>query len=69
MKQCAWHWCSVRKHVIVFDGGLVAVHPNMQGHTGATMSMGSSSVFSGSGKPKLVTQSSTENEMVGVYDT
>ena len=45
-----------------------AVHPDMRGHTGATMSMGNGSVFSGSWKQKLVTQSSTESEVVGVYD-
>ena len=40
----------------------------MRGHTGATMSMGNGSVFSGSWKQKLVTWSSTESEVVGVYD-
>ena len=60
--------------VNVFIGGLMcrllfAKHPNMCRHTGATMSMGSGSVFSGSWKQKLVTCSSTESEMVGVYDT
>ena len=45
-----------------------AVHPDMRGHTGATMSMGKGSVFSGSWKQKLVTRSSTESEVVGVYD-
>ena len=44
-----------------------AVHPDMRGHTGATMSMGNGSVFSGSWKQKLVTRSSTESEVVGVY--
>ena len=45
-----------------------AVHPDMRGHTGATMSMGKGSVFSGSWKQKLITRSSTESEVVGVYD-
>ena len=45
-----------------------AVHPDIRGHTGATMSMGNGSVFSGSWKQKLVTRSSTESEVVGVYD-
>ena len=45
-----------------------AVHPDMQGHTGATMSMGNGLVFSGSWKQKLVTRSSTESEVVGIYD-
>ena len=45
-----------------------AVHPDMRGHTGATMSLGNRSVFSGSWKQKLVTRSSTESEVVGVFD-
>ena len=45
-----------------------AVHPNMRGHTGATMSMGNGSIFSGSWKQKMVTRSSTESEVVGVHD-
>ena len=45
-----------------------AVHPDMRGHTGATMSLGNGSVFSGSWKQKLVTRSSTESEVVGVFD-
>ena len=40
----------------------------MRGHTGATMSMGNGSIFSGSWKQKLITRSSTESEVVGVYD-
>ena len=45
-----------------------AVHPDMRGHTGATMSLGNGSVFSGLWKQKLVTRSSTESEVVGVFD-
>ena len=45
-----------------------AVHPDMRGHTGATMSMGNGSVLSSSLKQKLVTRSSTESEVVGVFD-
>ena len=45
-----------------------AIHPDMRGHTGATMFMGKGSVFCGSWKQKLVTWSSTESEVVGVYD-
>ena len=45
-----------------------AVHPNMRGHTGATMSMGNGSIYSGSWKQKMVTRSSTESEVVGVHD-
>jgi hypothetical protein len=45
-----------------------AVHPDMKGHTGATMSMGHGSIYASSTKQKLVTRSSTECEVVGVYD-
>ena len=45
-----------------------AVHPDMRVHMGATMSLGNGSVFSGSWKQKLVTRSSTESEVVGVFD-
>ena len=44
-----------------------AVHTDMQGHTGATMTTGHGSVFSGTWKQKLVTHSSTKSEVVGVY--
>ena len=44
------------------------VHPDMKGHTGCTMSLGSGSAYSSSSKQKLVTRSSTECELVGVYD-
>ena len=40
----------------------------MKGHTGATLSMGSGSVYSSSAKQKLVTRSSTKSEVVGVHD-
>jgi hypothetical protein len=45
-----------------------AVHDNMRGHTGGTMMMGSGSVFSTSSKQKMVARSSTECEIIGVYD-
>ena len=45
-----------------------AVHLNMHGHTGATMTMGNGSVYSGSWKQKMVMRSSTESEVVGGYD-
>jgi hypothetical protein len=45
-----------------------AVHDNMKGHTGGTMSMGNGSIYSTSTKQKLVARSSTEAEIVGVYD-
>ena len=45
-----------------------AVHPNMKGHTRATMSMGTGSPYSASLKQKLVSRSSTESELIGVHD-
>jgi hypothetical protein len=44
------------------------VHNDMKGHTGGTLCMGERSVYSTSSKQKMVTRSSTECEMVGVYD-
>ena len=40
----------------------------MKGHTGAALSLGKGGVCSGSWKQKLVARSSTESELVGVYD-
>jgi hypothetical protein len=45
-----------------------AVHPSMKGHTGGKMSMGKGSVYSTSRSQKGPTRSSTECELVGVYD-
>jgi hypothetical protein len=45
-----------------------ATHDDMKGHTGGTLSMGKGSVYSTSTKQKLVSRSSTEAEIVGVYD-
>eukprot|EP00934_Nitzschia_sp_Nitz4_P008987 Nitzschia sp. Nitz4//scaffold353_size16344//11151//16190//NITZ4_008865-RA/size16344-processed-gene-0.13-mRNA-1//1//CDS//3329548925//8977//frame0 len=45
-----------------------AVHDDTKGHTGGTMSMGGGSVYSTSTKQKLVSRSSTESEVIGVYD-
>ena len=45
-----------------------AVHPNMKGHTGATMSMGTGSPYSASLKQKPVSRSSTESKLIGVHD-
>ena len=44
-----------------------AVHPDMRGHTGVTMTMGHGSVFSGTWKQKLDRHSSMKSEMAGVY--
>ena len=43
-------------------------HPDIKGHSGGTMSMGKGSLYSTSVKQKLVSRSSTESEVVGVYD-
>jgi hypothetical protein len=40
----------------------------MKGHTGATMSMGSESIYSTSSGQKLVARSSTESDLIGVHD-
>lgn len=45
-----------------------AVHSDMKGHTGGTMSMGSGMIYSTSTKQKLVCRSSTESEVVGLHD-
>jgi len=45
-----------------------AVHSDMKGHTGGTMSMGGGSIYSTSTKQRLVTRSSTECEVVGAHD-
>ena len=45
-----------------------AVHNDMKGHTGGTMSLGHGSIYSSSTKQKLVSCSSTEAELIGVYD-
>ena len=58
------------------DDGLVrwwidtsyAVHGDMKGHTGATLSLGKGGIYSGSWKQRLVAHSSTESELIGVYD-
>jgi hypothetical protein len=45
-----------------------AVHPDMKGHTGGTMSMGKGSIYSMASGQKLVARSSTESELIGVHD-
>ena len=44
------------------------VHLNMHGHTTATMSLESGSMYSGSWKQELVSRSLTESEVIRVYD-
>ena len=48
--------------------GSHGVHPNMRGHTGGGLSMGTGFPISVSTKQKLNTRSSTETELVGVDD-
>lgn len=45
-----------------------AVHPDMKSHTGGMMSLGKGAVYGTSTGQKLVTRSSTEAEIAGVYD-
>ena len=44
------------------------VHPDMKGHTGAVLIMGTGSIYNTSIKQKINTRSSTESELVGVDD-
>jgi hypothetical protein len=45
-----------------------AIHGDMRGHTGGTMSMGTGTLHCRSGKQKLNTRSTTESELVGVSE-
>ena len=45
-----------------------AVHNDMKGHTGATLLLGKGGIYSRSCKQRLVAHSSTESELIGVYD-
>ena len=45
-----------------------AVHDDMKGHTRAPLSQGKGGIYRGSWKQRLVARSSTESELVGVYD-
>jgi hypothetical protein len=45
-----------------------AVHLDMKGHTGGTMSLGKGSIYSTAGAQKLVSRSSTESELIGAHD-
>ena len=45
-----------------------AVHDDMKGHTGAALSLGKGGIYSGSWKQRLVARSSTESELIGLYD-
>ena len=40
----------------------------MKGHTSATLSLGKGAIYSGSWKQRLVAHSSTESELIGVYN-
>ena len=45
-----------------------AVHDDIKGHTGAGLSLGKGGIYSGSWMQRLVARSSTESELIGVYD-
>ena len=45
-----------------------SVHKDCKGHTGGSFTLGKGSVFSVSCKQKINTKSSTESELVAVYD-
>ena len=45
-----------------------AVHSDMKGHTGGSLSLGRGGVYNTSSRQKLVSRSSTEAELVGVHD-
>ena len=45
-----------------------AVHPNMRGHTGGTMSLRKGYIYSTSTKQKLVSHSLTKSEVIRVHD-
>ena len=54
--------------LIVWIDASYAVHPNIQSHTGAAISMGWGVIHAKSSKQSLNTKSSTEAEIVGVSD-
>lgn len=45
-----------------------ATHADMRGHTGAIMTLGKGAAYATSVRQKLVARSSTESELIGVYD-
>jgi hypothetical protein len=45
-----------------------AVHPGMRGHMGGVLSLGKGATYTASRSQKTNTRSSTESELVGVYD-
>ena len=45
-----------------------AIHANMRGHTGGTMSMGRGTLHCKSSKQRLNTKSTTESELVGLSE-
>ena len=81
-KKLTWmmqYQCGNKRMVLTLrasDDGIVrwwidasyAVHEDMKGHTGATLSLGKGAIYSGSWKQRLVSRSSTESELIGVYD-
>ncbi|KAI2500335.1 Reverse transcriptase (RNA-dependent DNA polymerase) [Fragilaria crotonensis] len=45
-----------------------AVHPDMKGHTGGMMTLGKGAIYGTSTRHKINTRSSTESELVSLYD-
>jgi len=54
--------------LLTFVDAAYAVHPNMRGHTGGVMSMGTGVVHAKSSKQKINTKSSTDSEVVGTSE-
>ena len=52
----------------LWDDGAFAVHPDMLSHSGEMSTMGKGAVYSTSIKQKLHAQSSTETEIITVYN-
>ena len=81
-KKLTWlmqYLCGTKGMVLTLqasDDGIVqwwidvsyAVQEDMKGHTSATLLLGKGAIYSGSWKQRLVSRSSTESELIGVYD-
>ena len=72
--KCTKHFCLTLEadnlHIARWwADAAFAVHPDMKGHTGATMTMGKGAIQAISTKQKINTKSSTEAELVAADDT
>ena len=56
------------KEIFTWIDAAFAVHDNMRGHTGGSISMGYGIIHGRSGKHKINTKSSTESELVGLSE-